>query len=97
MHVHPKARFKTFVEIKDYIYSTLCQREQLQVGAFPMTQQVLRQGEKLCGFLFSIHGPRSVIFNAVFELERNAIHFYNSSGERFLTTSIGVAPPVINS
>lgn len=92
MQIMPPSRFKTFVELKDYVYATLCHREQLDVGAFPMTQQTLHRGGKLWGVLFSVHGPRSVVFNAVFEAEGNAVHFYSSSGERFQTTNIGVAP-----
>ena len=92
MQVHPSGRFKTFMELKDYIYKTLCQREQLDVGAFPMTQQVLRRGKRLCGILFSIQGPRNVVFNAVLETDGNTLHFYNSSGQRFQTTPIGIAP-----
>ena len=87
-------RFSTFVELKEYIHSTLCQLEQLELGAFPMTQQVLRRGEQLCGFLFSIHGPRSVVFNAILETDRNAVHFYNSSGERVQTIPLGLLPPL---
>lgn len=94
MQVMPSGRFKTFVELKDYIYSTLCQREQLALGAFPMTEQVLRRGDKLWGILFSVHGPRSVVFNAVLETEGNAVHFYSSTGQRFKSTPIGMAPPV---
>lgn len=94
MQAHAVPHFQTFTELTDYIYHTLCHGEQLQVGAFPMTQQTLKRGGKLCGFLFSIQGPRSLIFNAVLELERNSVHFYNSAGQRFLTTPIGTAPPV---
>ena len=87
-------RFSTFVELRNYIHSTLCQLEHLELGAFPMTQQVLKRGERLCGFLFSIHGPRSVVFNAVLETDRNAVHFYDSTGHRVQTTSLGVMPPM---
>ena len=74
--------------------ASIRQLEQLELGAFPMTQQVLRRGEQLCGFLFSIHGPRSVVFNAILETDRNAVHFYNSSGERVQTIPLGLLPPL---
>lgn len=89
-------RFSTFAELKSYIHSTLCQLEHLELGEFPMTQQVLKRGERLCGFLFSIYGPRSVVFNAVLETERKAIHFYNSTGQRVQTTALGFVPPMSN-
>ena len=87
-------RFTSFVELKEYIHTTLCQLEHLELGAFPMTQQTLRRGGQLCGILFSIHGPRSVVFNAILETDRNAVHFYNSSGERVRTIPLGLLPPL---
>lgn len=88
MRVQTAARFKSFSELKDFIYITLCKREQFAIDAFPMTERVLKQGSKTCGFLFSIYGPRSVVCNAVFETGKNAIHFYSSSGERVMTTPV---------
>lgn len=85
MTVKPAARFKTFFELKEFIYSTVCQREHFAEGAFPMTERVLKRRDQICGFLFSIHGPRSVVCNVVFETEKNAIHFYSAAGERLRT------------
>lgn len=91
MTVQPIARFKSFVELKDFIYTTTCNREQFARDAFPMSERVLKRGGRTCGFLFSIYGPRSVVCNAVFETERNAIHFYSSTGERVMTTMVNIA------
>lgn len=74
--------FQSFVELKTYIHEKLCALEQLDINCFPISQQGLKRGEELCGYLFSILGPRSVVFNAIFETDTNAIHFYNSAGER---------------
>ena len=94
---HPSARCQTFPELKDFIYKTLCQREQLVVGAFPMTERLLRRCGTLCGVLFVVHGPRNVVFNAVWEMDRNNVLFYGSSGERFQTTRLKVAPRIADS
>ena len=94
---HQSARCQTFMELKDFIYKTLCQREQLVVGAFPMTEHLLRRCGTLCGVLFMVHGPRSVVFNAVWEMDRNNVIFYGSSGERFQTTRLTVAPGIAGS
>ncbi len=88
MQVHSANRFTTFAELKDYIYTTLCELEQLAVGAFPITWQILKRGTEKCGVLFSVQGPRSVVFNAVFETDGNTIHFYNSAGERVLSQPV---------
>ena len=84
--------FETFIELRDYIHRTLCKLEQLEMRSFPLTQQVLRRGEEICGYLFSIYGPRSIVFNAVWETDRNSIHFYGSSGEKVLTTPLEAMP-----
>lgn len=97
MQVHSDNRIKTFVELKEYIYATLCQNEQLAVGAFPITWQVLKRGNQTCGFLFSVQGPRNVMFNAVFAVEHNVVHFYNSAGQRVLTKQVGVASSLLGS
>ncbi len=94
---HQSARCQTFPELKEFIYKTLCQREQLVVGAFPMTEHVLRRCGTLCGVLFMVHGPRNVVFNAVWEMDRNNVLFYGSSGERFQTTRLTVAPGIAGS
>ncbi len=91
MTVKPAARFQTFFELKDFIYSTVCQREHFVEGAFPMTERVLKRRDQICGFLFSIHGPRSVVCNVVFETERNAVHFYSAAGERLTTVLVELA------
>jgi len=97
MQVHQSARFTTFLELKDFVYRTLCHREQLVVGAFPMKEHVLRRKNTPCGILFVVHGPRSVVFKAVWEIDRNTVLFYGSSGERFQTTRLASAPPILAS
>lgn len=94
MKVQPAARFKTFVELREFVYSTLCRQEQFAEGAFPMTERVLKRRKDVCGVLFSIYGPRSVVCNAVYETERNAIHFYSSAGVRVMTTLVDVVIPI---
>ncbi len=94
---HQSARCQTFMELKEFIYKTLCQREQLVVGAFPMTEHVLRRCGTRCGVLFIVHGPRNVVFNAVWEMDHNNVIFYGSSGERFQTTRLTVAPGIAGS
>jgi hypothetical protein len=47
-----------------------------------MTERLLLRGDKPCGMLFCLHGPRAVKFTAVWETERNTVLFYGSTGER---------------
>ena len=79
-------------ELRQFIYETLCNHEQLEIGAFPMTERRLHRGGAPCGILFCLHGPRSVLFNAVWETDTNMLLFYGSSGERFRKTRLIGAP-----
>lgn len=93
MQVHSQLpRFTTYPELRDFIYDTLCRCEQLVVGAFPMSERLLSRNGAPCGVLFCVHGPRNVVFNAVWETDRNIVRFYTSTGERFQVTRLGFAP-----
>ena len=84
--------FESLAELRNYVHERLCELEQLDIDCFPLTQQALKRGGQLCGFLFSILGPRSVVFNAIYETEEHQIHFYNSSGERVVSQQVLNAP-----
>ncbi len=45
-------------DLREYINETLCDRYQLQCGAFQMTEQVLVRAGKPCGIYFCLSGPR---------------------------------------
>ena len=85
-------QFDDLRELKDYIYHTLCDHCQLQIGAFPMTRRVLTRGGEPCAVYFCVHGPRATKFTAIWETERNRILFYDSDGERFQKTELTEAP-----
>ena len=78
-------------DLRDYVNETLCEFEQLERDAFPMTEQVLMRGGKPCGLYFCLHGPRAVKFSAIWETANNTVLFYDSSGERFQKTQL--VPP----
>lgn len=79
-------------ELRDYVTRTLCEHEQLEVGAFALSQRILVQGGKPCGMYFCLHGPRAVLITAIWETRGNTILFYNSGGERFLKAQLTAAP-----
>lgn len=79
-------------ELKDLIYSILCDHEKLEIGVFPMTHRVLTRRAKPCGIFFCLHGPRSVKFTAIWETDRNTVLFYGATGERFGKLSLAGAP-----
>lgn len=75
-------------DLRDYVTFTLCEHNQLQPGAFPITERVLRRGERQCGIFFCLHGPRASRFTAIWDMDRNQVLFYESHGERFLKTQL---------
>jgi hypothetical protein len=72
----------TLEQLSDFVNSILCQHNQLEVGAFPLTQRILIRAEQPCGIYFCLHGPRSVKFSAIWETQRNTILLYGANGER---------------
>ena len=79
-------------DLRKYVNETLCECEQLEVGAFEVTERILMRGPTPCGIFFCLHGSRSVVTTAIWETDRNTLLFYNSSGDRFLKTQMEAAP-----
>ncbi len=82
----------TLDQLRDFVNTTLCQHNQLEIGAFPLTQRILVRAERPCGIYYCLHGPRSVKFSAIWETERNTVLFYASSGERIEKVQLVDAP-----
>jgi len=75
-------------ELRSYVYETLCLRDNLEPGAFHMSEQVLIRAGKPCGMHFCLHGPRAVMFSAIWETKQQTILFYDSTGFRFQRTRL---------
>jgi hypothetical protein len=69
-------------ELRHFVQQQLCDRNQLEVGAFQFTERVLEKRGVPCGICFCLHGPRSVKLMAIWETTRNTILFYDCNGER---------------
>ena len=79
-------------DLRNYVHETICEQNELQVGAFQITERILVRGQRACGIFFCLHGPRSVKLTAIWETDRNTILFYSSSGERVCRTQLVQAP-----
>jgi hypothetical protein len=79
-------------DLRDFVLKTLCGFNELELGAFPMTERILLRGGKPCGIYFCLHGPRAVKFSAIWETDRNSILFYGATGERFQKVQLMAAP-----
>jgi hypothetical protein len=69
--------------LRGYVNRVLCEHDNFEHGAFPVTERILVRGDQPCGIFFCLHGPRSVKVTAVWETQSNSILFYNSTGERY--------------
>jgi len=79
-------------DLREYVNETICQHEQLEIGAFEMSERILTRGGRPCGIYFCVHGPRQVKLSAIWETERNTVLFYGSDGERFQKTQLVDGP-----
>ena len=83
---------QTLEQLRDYVNEILCQHDQLETGAFPLTERILVRADRPCGIYFCLHGPRSVKFSAIWETQHNTVLFYGSTGQRFQKTQLVEAP-----
>ncbi len=79
-------------QLREYVELTLCEHEQLEPGAFPLTEQVLMRSGRPCGVYFCLHGPRAVKFSAIWETDANTVLFYGCDGQRFGKSRLLDAP-----
>lgn len=71
-------------DLKSYIHTTLCKKENLLPDQFALSEMQLRRRGRDCGMQFSIHGPRSIRLGAIWASDHNMIYFYDTRGVRFL-------------
>lgn len=79
-------------DLRQYVNRTICDLEQLEVDAFPVSERLLLRRGKPCGIYFCLHGPRQVKFSAIWETEQNRILFYDATGERYYRTQLDSSP-----
>jgi hypothetical protein len=83
---------QTLDDLRNYVNTILCQHNQLEIDAFPLTERILIRADRPCGIYFCLHGPRAVKFSAIWETQHNTVLFYGSTGERFHKIQLVEAP-----
>jgi hypothetical protein len=78
--------------LRQFVVEFLCSHNQLEPGAFPVSERILVRSGRPCGLFFCLHGPRSVKFTAIWETEHNTVLFYDASGERIRKVRLVRAP-----
>jgi hypothetical protein len=85
-------RINNLNDLREYVYRTLCEENDFEMGVFEITERFLVRGGSPCGIYFCLHGPRNVKLTAIWETDRNSILFYGSCGERLCRTQLAQAP-----
>ena len=83
-----KLKIHNLIDLRDFVYTTLCEQNDFEVGAFELSERYLVRSGRPCGIFFCVHGPRSVRVTAIWEVEGNTILFYGATGERLLKTRL---------
>jgi hypothetical protein len=79
---------KSLEELRRFVQQVICERGELLPGAFHFTELVFHQHGRPCGLHFTLSGPRSVRFSAIWDAIRRTILFYDCTGERFQRTDL---------
>lgn len=80
--------FESLDVLRDFIHSTLCEKENLVREQFLMSETPLVLYGAPCGLQFTIRGPRSIRLSAVWASDPNMVYFYDARGERFLKVQL---------
>ncbi len=80
--------FESLDVLRDFIHSTLCEKENLVCEQFLMSETPLVLYGAPCGLQFTIRGPRSIRLSAVWASDPNMVYFYDARGERFLKVQL---------
>ncbi len=73
----------TFDELRVYVRTKLCEKENLLTEQSKFREAPLIKQGQLCGFQFSVQGPRQVRLGAVWASDHNDVYFYDTRGNRF--------------
>ncbi|HAA52549.1 MAG TPA: hypothetical protein DCE43_22730 [Planctomycetaceae bacterium] len=84
----PLAEIRTLDNLRDFIHSTLCNKENLLAEITSMTQRELSRRGRQCGLQFAVQGPRNVRLGAIWESDHNHIYFYDARGTRYLKVQL---------
>ena len=88
--IESSAAPRCLAELRAEIHRRLCEREDLLLDQFELTEMPLMRRGRLCGRQFCLHGPRSVRLGAVWAADHNVVYLYDARGERYEKIKLGV-------
>jgi hypothetical protein len=78
-------------ELRGFVQQTICDRQQLLLEAFPIHKRILVRRGKPCGLHFTLVGPRSVKFSAIWDASKGTVLFYDCNGDRFYRRDLALS------
>jgi len=79
-------------ELAAFIHQVLCEKDALDPNQTPLFRTPLCQGERVCGLIFHVEGPRLLKTSAVWSADDERVIFYDSTGLRFQETRLSESP-----
>jgi hypothetical protein len=79
-------------ELAAYVHQVLCDRDALDPLQAPLFRTPLKKGERVCGLVFHVEGPRLLRTSAVWSADDDRVIFYDSTGLRFQETRLSESP-----
>lgn len=86
--------FSAVEELAEFVHEVLCTKDSLDPAQAPLFHTPLRRGNRVCGVIFHVEGPRLLRTSAVWSSDENRIIFYDSSGLRFREVNLSESPLV---
>jgi hypothetical protein len=76
-------KIRTLDDLKSFVRTALCEKENLLIDQTVLRQSPLIKQGRMCGYQFSIQGPRQVRLGAVWASDCNDVYFYDTRGNRY--------------
>jgi hypothetical protein len=79
-------------QLAAFVHQVLCDRDALDPVQTPLFRTPLKKGERACGLVFHVEGPRLLRTSAVWSADDDRVIFYDSTGLRFQEVKLSESP-----
>ncbi len=76
--------------LRGFVQDRLCELSTLEPDQFPLTERNILKSNRICAVMYCLHGPRSVKFTAIADIERASLICYGSDGTRHYEESLSL-------
>lgn len=76
--------------LRGFVQDRLCEISTLEPNQFPLTERNIVKSNRICAVMYCLHGPRSVKFTAIADIERASLICYGSDGTRHVEEQLSL-------